>query len=219
MTIGKKLYWGFGAVLGLVTLVSLFTWSVMAYDSAAQHKMATLFDVQRSTAEVGFLMMQNHQNMGYYLLTGVPNGIDEVRKGQTDLESKVQALIINSPDEDLRRSFQNILETERKWHSDFVDPLAEKRKQMESGNVTMDQLSIYYMGLRPDEWLTRSRTPLVEAQTKIKKLADAQAATSQSAGYAVLLVSILGMLATIAGGLFVAFKISKQITEPLSNLI
>ncbi len=219
MTIGKKLYWGFGLVLGLVTIVSIFTWSVLAYDAAAQHKMQTLFDMQRSTAEVGFLMMQNHQNMGYYLLTGVPGGLDDVRKGQSDLETKVQNLIINSPDEDLRKSFQNILDTERKWHNDFVDPLAEKRKQMESGNVTMDQLSIFYMGLRPDEWLTRSRAPLVEAQTKIKKLADSQAATSQSAGNSVLAVSILGMLATIMGGLFISFKISKQITEPLGNLI
>jgi methyl-accepting chemotaxis protein len=219
MTIGKKLYWGFGLVLGLVTIVAIFTWSVLAYDTAAQHKMQTLFDMQRSTAEVGFLMMQNHQNMGYYLLTGVPSGLDDVRKGQSDLETKVQNLIINSPDEDLRRSFQNILDTERKWHNDFVDPLAQKRKEMESGNVTMDQLSIFYMGLRPDEWLTRSRAPLVEAQTKIKKLADAQAATSQSAGNSVLLVSILGMLATIVGGLFISFKISKQITEPLGNLI
>jgi methyl-accepting chemotaxis protein len=57
------------------------------------------------------------------------------------------------------------------------------------------------------------------AMASIKRVVDAQEANRQSAANTVLAVSILGLLATIGGGLFIAFKISQQITKPLSNLI
>src|SRR5437879_8440911 len=80
MTIGKKLYLGFGLVLGLVAFVSLITWTVMAYDRSAKEKTAQLFDVQRATSDIGFQMMQNRQNLGNYLLSGDTRAADDMGK-------------------------------------------------------------------------------------------------------------------------------------------
>src|SRR5438445_430049 len=144
MTIGKKLYWGFGLVLGLVVVVSLITLSVMGYERLSVHKMETLFDVQRTTSEISTRMMENHQKMDYYLLSGVPQALVEVQKGQAELEGKLEKLIASSSDSDVKQNLQRVLDTEKRWKIEFVEPLIEKRKQVDSGNMTVDQLQLFY---------------------------------------------------------------------------
>ena len=219
MTIGKKLYWGFGLVLGLVTLVSLITLSVMGYERVSVQKMESLFDVQRTTSEVSTRVMENHQKMDFYVLSGIPGALVEVQKGQAELEGKLTNLIASANDKDVKESLQRVLDTERKWKTEFVDPLVEKRKQVDAGNITVDQLNVFYFNLNPDVRLKQSQEPVNDAMAAIKRVVDSQESNRQSAANTVLVVSILGLLATIGGGLFIAFKISKQITQPLGNLI
>src|SRR5438132_880516 len=219
MTIGKKLYWGFGLVLILVTVVSLITLSVMGYERVSVHKMETLFEAQRTTSEISTRMMENHQKMDYYLLSGVPGALVEVQKGQAELETKLSALISASSDKDVKDNLQRVLDTERKWKVEFVDPLIEKRKQVDAGNMTVDQLQLFYFGLNPDGRLKQSQEPVNDSMAAIKRVVDAQESTRQTAANTVLAVSILGLFATIAGGLLIAYKISQQITQPLSDLI
>jgi methyl-accepting chemotaxis protein len=219
MTIGKKLYWGFGAVLGLVTLVSLITLSVMTYERVSVQKMETLFEVQRTTSEISTRVMENHQKMDFYVLSGIPSALIDAQKGQEELETKLSALISASNDRDVRDSLERVLDTERKWKAEFMDPLVDKRKQIEAGNSTTDQLNTFYYTLDPAKRLKQSQEPVTAAMASIKRVVDAQESNRQSAANTVLAVSILGLMATIGGGLFIAFKISQQITKPLSNLI
>src|SRR5437016_2586093 len=219
MTIGKKLYWGFGLVLILVTVVSLITLSVMGYERVSVQRMQTLFAAQRTTSEISTRMMENHQKMDYYLLSGVPQALVEVQKGQAELESKLTNLIAASTDADVKDNLKRVLDTEKRWKIEFVEPLIEKRKQVDSGNMTVDQLQLFYFGLHPDERLKQSQEPVNDSMAAIKRVVDAQESTRQTAANTVLAVSILGLFATIAGGLLIAYKISQQITQPLSDLI
>ena len=219
MTIGKKLYWGFGLVLGLVVVVSLITLSVMGYERVSVQRMQTLFNAQRTTSEISTRMMENHQKMDYYLLSGIPQALVEVQKGQAELESKLSNLISATTDADVKDNLKRVLETEKRWKVEFVDPLIEKRKQVDAGNMTVDQLQLFYFGLQPDQRLKQSQEPVNDSMAAIKRVVDVQEQSRQSAANTVLAVSILGMFATIVGGLLIAYKISKQITEPLGNLI
>src|SRR5437899_12469666 len=108
MTIGKKLYYGFGAVLGLVAFVSIITWTVMAYDRSAKEKMATLFDVQRATADIGFQMMQNRQNLGNYLLSGDTRAAEDMTKGSHELDARLDKVIAQAQDAEIKADLNRI---------------------------------------------------------------------------------------------------------------
>ncbi|MCU1284357.1 MAG: methyl-accepting chemotaxis sensory transducer [Acidobacteriales bacterium] len=219
MTIGKKLYYGFGAVLGLVGLVSIITWTVMAYDRSAKEKMATLFDVQRATADIGFQMMQNRQNLGNYLLSGDTRAAEEMTKGSHELDARLDKVIAQAQDVEIKADLTRIKDAEQRWKTGFADPLVDKRKQVDSGNSTVAELQIFYLQQDPNEWLKRSKTPLDESQGAIKRLVEDQQASSRSASNLTLGISIIGMLIAIAGGLIIAYLISKSITQPLGHLI
>src|SRR5437879_4997248 len=219
MTIGKKLYLGFGLVLGLVAFVSLITWTVMAYDRSAKEKTAQLFDVQRATSDIGFQMMQNRQNLGNYLLSGDTRAADDMGKGVTELDGKLDKVIAQAQEAEIKTDLQRIKDAEQKWKSGFAEPLIDKRKQVDAGNTTVAELQIYYLQQDPNEWLKRSKTPLDESQAAIKRMVDNQQESSRFASNLSLSISILGMLITIVGGLVIAYKISLSITQPLGHLI
>jgi methyl-accepting chemotaxis protein len=220
MTIGKKLYYGFGAVLALVGVISVITWAVMAYDRSVKDKTATMFIVQQHTADIGFQMMQNRQNLGNYLLSGDTRAADDMRTGVTKLDGQLEKAVAQVQSEgEVRNALQRIREAEQKWKSGFADPLSEKRKQVDAGNTTVADLQIFYLQQDPNEWLKRSKEPLDEAQAAIDRIVKAQQKSSDNASSLSFWFSIIGTLGAITGGLFIAFKISQSITQPLGHLI
>ena len=90
MNIGKKLYWGFGAILGLLLLLyAVNTTALWRADSARKAAMGSL-DTMRGMEAVRLQMMTNRQFLDSYLLAGVPGELEKFRAGTTDLESKLK---------------------------------------------------------------------------------------------------------------------------------
>src|SRR5690348_15141623 len=70
MTIGKRLYWGFGAVLAIMAfLLVINILTVMRQYSAREAVKSTLADVQ-SIESVRYKMIENRLSLGNYLLSG-----------------------------------------------------------------------------------------------------------------------------------------------------
>ena len=81
MTIAKKLYMGFGAIL--VTMLALFILNIFTVRreyNARDAVAATLSDVQ-SIESVRFQMMENRLYLGNYLLSGDLRDEDRTDKG------------------------------------------------------------------------------------------------------------------------------------------
>ena len=70
MTIGKKLYWGFGAILAVILflfVINIFT--VMRQYTTRSAVASTLSDVQ-TIESVRYKMIENRLSLGNYLLSG-----------------------------------------------------------------------------------------------------------------------------------------------------
>ena len=70
MTIGKKLYWGFGAILAIILflfVINVFT--VMRQYTTRSAVASTLSDVQ-TIENVRYKMIENRLSLGKYLLRG-----------------------------------------------------------------------------------------------------------------------------------------------------
>ena len=86
MTIGKKLYWGFGAILAIMLflfVINIFT--VVRRVQRALGVAATLADVQ-TIESVRYQMMENRLSLGNYLLSGDLRDEDKTNKGIDELQ-------------------------------------------------------------------------------------------------------------------------------------
>src|SRR4051812_25721107 len=100
MSIGKKLYYGFGGILGLLLLLSVVNGLAMRSSRGAQDKTARLFTEQRLASDIGFQMMQNRQFLGSYLLSGDTREAENLAAGAEKLQKSLDEAIPHMTAED-----------------------------------------------------------------------------------------------------------------------
>ena len=87
MTIGKKLYVGFGAILAIILFLFVINiFAVMRQSSTRNAVQSTLNDVQ-TIENVRYKMMENRLSLGNYLLSGDLRDEGKTNKGITELQS------------------------------------------------------------------------------------------------------------------------------------
>jgi len=221
MTIGKKLYVGFGGVLALLILLAVISFTAMSNARSAQEKTAQLAQQQRTSADIGFQMMQNRQFLGNYLLSGDTREADQMKAGVQSLQKAIDTAITNSAgmNDQFKSSLAKLKDAEAAWVTGFAEPLIEKRKQVDSGNATVAELQIFYLEKDPASWLKKSAEPLQAAQDSITTVLAAQEKASDTASSLALWFVSIGSLLALGIGVGVAYKISQSITQPLTHLI
>ncbi|HXZ28989.1 MAG TPA: methyl-accepting chemotaxis protein, partial [Terriglobales bacterium] len=205
MTIGKRLYYGFGALLvllGLLFVVSITGWF---------HQRGTLKEV-RAIEAVRTVMVQNRLVLGNYLLSGDAREVDKLAKGVTDLNGALDDAIAKATTEQVRSDLVRVKDLEAKWKTEFADPLIDKRKQVDAGNATVAELQISYLQLDPAGWLQKSQAPVEDALEVSQKEDDTASAVT-------LWASFIFFALALGAGFVISRKTSRAITDPLGHLI
>src|SRR6202020_1735808 len=219
MTIGKKLYLGFGAILAIMLVlfvVNLFT--VRREYAARDAVRATLGDVQ-TIEGVRLQMMENRLFLGNYLLSGDLRDEDKTNKGVNDLFSILKEAQGKLSDSNLRTALAQVEENEHGWSENFAKPLMAKRHQVDAGDATVSDLQIFYLQHDPNAWFNKSSTVLDEASLAVRKSLDDSNTSAASATTLSTIITTVGTLLAILLGGFVAFATAKSIKEPLYHLI
>ena len=219
MTIGKKLYLGFGLILAIMLVlfvVNLFT--VRREYAARDAVRATLGDVQ-TIEGVRLQMMENRLFLGNYLLSGDLRDEDKTNKGVNDLFSILKEAQGKLSDSNLRTALAQVEENEHGWSENFAKPLMAKRHQVDSGDATVSDLQIYYLQHDPASWVNKSATALDDANKAVHKSLDDTNASAQSATGWSTGITTAGTLLAILMGMLIAFKTAQTIKEPLYHLI
>src|SRR5271170_6721261 len=219
MTIRRKLYFGFGAILAIMLalfVVNILT--VLREHSARSAAAATLNDVQ-IIENIRFQMMENRLFLENFLLSGDLRDEEKTNKGVTDLLSLLRDGESKGNDANLRAAFAQVEENEHNWAENFAKQMIAKRHQVDAGDATVSDLQIYYLQHDPASWVTRSTTMLDQADSTVRKSLDdsnssAQAATTWSTG-----ITTAGTLLAVLLGLLIAFYTAKSIKEPIYHLI
>lgn len=219
MTISKKLYSGFGAILAivvalLITNVFTVTREIRSRDAAT----VTIADV-KAIEKVRFQMMQNRLYLGSYLLSGDLRDEDRTNKGISDLQDLLKSSEAKANDVALRSALGQVEENERNWADDFAKPMIAKRHQVDAGDATVSDLQIYYLQHDPSSWINKSASVLDDAGRTVQKANDDSEATARSATtWNAILTTGGTILALLVGG-FAAFYTAKSIRDPLYHLI
>src|SRR5437899_1916770 len=219
MTIGKKLYLGFGLIL--VFLSVLFIVNIIAgfKERSARADATAALESVRTVESVRYQIMLNRLNMNNFLLSGDPRDEEKVTKGLTDIVDLVKRGESQASSEAVRTALIQVESTESSWADNFAKPLIAKRHQVDSGDATVSDLQIFYLQKDPSSWLTKSSIVLDQSNADITKFLEETTKSASRSSTASIWVTTGGtLLALIAGG-FIALYTAKSISEPLTHLI
>jgi CHASE3 domain sensor protein len=135
MTIGKKLYVGFGSIL--VILVALFMVNIVAglREQSARSDASNALQSVRTIESVRYQIMLNRNNLNNFLLSGDPRDEDKVNHGLVDITEIIKRGEAQAANEALRTALIQVESTEASWGDNFAKPLLAKRHQVDSGEV------------------------------------------------------------------------------------
>src|SRR5258708_4223993 len=205
MTIGKKLYVGFGSILAILFVLFLV-------NTASVLKERSSLESVRTVEAVRFQIMQNRLNLSSFLLSGDPRDEEKVNKGITELSNVLKQGEAKASSDSVRTGLLQVEGSEKKWADEFVRPVLTKRHQVDSGDATASDLQIFYLQRDPNSWLNPSAGVLDQIDQETSDSASRWSTFNMS-------ITIIGTLLAIFAGLAVAFYTAKSITEPLTHLI
>lgn len=219
MTIGKKLYAGFGLILGILLVLFLVNSFAGFKERSARSDATTALESVKAIEAARYQIMLNRLNLNNYLLSGDPRDEEKVTKGLADIVDIIKRGESQQGGETLRTALIQVESTEASWSDNFAKPLLAKRHQVDSGDATVSDLQIFYLQKDPASWLTKSSLVLDQANSEIGKSLDATSKSAALASTVSTLVTSLGTFLALVSGLFIAYYTAKSISEPLTHLI
>jgi methyl-accepting chemotaxis protein len=219
MTIGKKLYAGFGSILAI--LVLLFIVNIVAgfKERSARKDASSALESVRTVESVRNQIMQNRLNMNTFLLSGDPRDEEKVNKGLSDIVDQIKRGESQASSDAVRTALIQVESTEASWADNFAKPLIAKRHQVDSGDATVSDLQIFYLQKDPASWLSKSSVVLDQSIADIRKFQDDTDTSANRASSVSMWVTIGGTLIALLGGIVIAIYTARSISEPLTHLI
>ena len=219
MTISKKLYVNFGAVLAMVVVLFLVNMIAVQREHAAKASAQQSMEMSDATDAVRFQMMQNRLYLSNYLLSGDTREMERMADGIRVLNDNLKKAINLASSDQQKTALEKVQQLEQSWNSEFAQPLVEKRKQVDAGNVTVAELQIFYLQKDASSWVKNATEYLDMAGQENKKTVEERRHSDDTASTATGAVALVSTLIAVGLGIFIAFTTAKSITEPLNNLM
>ncbi|HXE90303.1 MAG TPA: methyl-accepting chemotaxis protein [Terriglobales bacterium] len=219
MSIGRKIYLGFGAVLGIVVLLLVVNIAAVQWEHSARRTAARAVETMRLAESIQFQMMQNRLYLANYLQSGDTREADSVQSGYARLTDLLKQAEEKSNSDQQRSAFTRFRDAEREWLANFATPLIEKRKEVDAGNMTVADLQVFYLQLDPGEWLRKSTEPLAEAGQAAHKALEESDKSSRTAATFTTVATTVGTMLAMLCGLWIAYVTTRSIVQPLGQLI
>jgi methyl-accepting chemotaxis protein len=219
MTIGKRLYLGFGVILCILGLLFIVNIVAGFREQSARKDATSALENVRTIESVRYQIMLNRHNMDNFLLSGDPRDEEKVNKGFADINDLVKSGEAQTSSDGVKTALIQVESTEASWADNFAKPLLAKRHQVDSGDATVSDLQIFYLQKDPASWLTKSSVVLDQTSADITKSLDATEASAGRASAISTGVTTLGTFVALLFGIGAAYKTAKSISEPLTHLI
>jgi methyl-accepting chemotaxis protein len=225
MSIGKKLYLGFGLILGIVFLLFLGNFFAVMHEHSAKDMAGKSVEMVKAMSKLDQDRNQNNLRLRNFLLNGDTHEADALNKGVADVDGDItvaeeKAVALGqSGREQAKALLEKVRQNQQVWKTEFADPLMDKRRQVDAGSSTVAEMQIAYLQANPgkyqkqDDDVIRELTTLVDTanQTSNESADSATKMTNWATGIGMLLVLVLGGM--------IAWRSSKSITDPLYQLI
>ena len=219
MTLGKKLYLSFGWVLLGVVFLFVVNYMAVQREHDAKQAAAASLDLAEATDAIRFQMMQNRLYLSNYLLSGDTREVDRMNEGVKTLNDRLEKSSNLTSSDQQKTALERVEQLEQSWAKEFAQPLADKRKDVDSGNATVAELQIFYLQKDAASWVKNSTESLDRADKENKKIVDERRQSDETAAKRTIATSFLAMIFALGAGGFIAYRTARSITEPLGKLM
>jgi len=219
MTIGKKLYVNFGAVLAMVVVLFLVNLVAVQREHSAKAAASQALQMAQTNDKIRFQMMQNRLYLSNYLLSGDTREVERLNDGLRILQDSLQTAQNLANSEQQKAALSKVQASEQNWARDFGTPLIEKRKDVDSGNATVAELQIFYLQKDASSWVKAATDSLEVADMENTKVLELRRKSDETAATATIVIALFSTLLALALGIAIAYSTSNSITEPLRNLM
>ena len=219
MTISRKLYVNFGAVLAMVVVLFLVTFIAVQREHSAKAAAAQAMQLAESTDKIKFQMMQNRLYLGNYLLSGDTREVDRMNEGIHLLADRIREAATVANSEEQRAALNQVLQSEDNWARDFAGPLVQKRREVDAGNATVAELQIFYLQKDTAGWVKNSTERLDLVDQENRKLLEERRRSDETSATATIVIALLSTLIAVGLGTAIAYSTARMITGPLNHLM
>src|SRR5207302_11449024 len=123
MTISKKLYLNFGAVLAMVVVLLLVNLVAVQREHSTKAAAQQSMEMSDATDHVRFQMMQNRLFLSNYLLSGDTRETERMTEGfRLLVEHLRQAMSLTNSNQQ-KMALQRVQQLEQSWYNEFALPL------------------------------------------------------------------------------------------------
>jgi methyl-accepting chemotaxis protein len=218
MTIAKKLYYGIGGMIALVSLLALLNLGALVRQSSIRSASEKSFEMLREISGLQARIGDAQIQLNNYLLSGDPSEVSQLRGTLAKLDESVRQVELHATDEE-RGALNSLTWAAHDWDQNFARPLIEKRREVDGGTATVAQLQIFYIQQNPAEWISRIREPVERTMAATEAaLREQQSAAARATQFTIFLSIAFSALA-LAGGIVIASYTARSITRPLLRLI
>src|SRR5262249_23516644 len=116
MTIGKRLYAGFGLILGTLLILGIVNLIAVNRQGSALNSVRTIEGIR-------YKIMQNRLALNNFLLSGDPRDEEKVTRGMTDTADALKLGQAQAGSDSLRDRLAQVENTEVSWGDNFAKPL------------------------------------------------------------------------------------------------
>src|SRR5436190_568350 len=215
MSISKKLYLSFGAVLlGVIVLFTVIVWRVN-YEQSTKTAAAQALEMRGTTDHIRFQVMQDRLYLSNYLLSGDSREVERMNDGVRQLTEYLQDGQKLASSDGQRSPLDSVSKNENAWVAEFAQPMLQKRREVDAGNATVADLQIYYLQKDASSWVKTSTDALNVADGETKHVVEQRRRDDETAGSEIILIASLSTLIALAVGGVIAFRTARSITHPL----
>jgi len=219
MTIGKKLYANFGAILLMVVVLFLVNYFAVQREHSAKAAASQALQLAEATDGVRFQMMQNRLYLSNYLLSGDTREVERMNDGTHALNDKLSSAQRLANSDQQRAALQKVQQSEQSWAREFAAPLAEKRKEVDAGNATVAELQIFYLQKDASSWVKNATEYLDVADQENRRVLDERRQSDETAATATIVIALFSTMLALGLGVVIAYSTAGSITSSLNSLI
>src|SRR5216110_1718706 len=219
MTIGRKLYSSFGAVLAMVLVLFLVNLTAVYREHSAKAAAGKALQLADASDKIRFQVMQNRLYLSNYLLSGDSREVERMNDGVHQLTEELQNGQKSATSDQQRSPLDTVSKNENAWVAEFAQPMLQKRREVDAGNATVADLQIYYLQKDASSWVKTSTDALNVADGETKHVVEQRRRDDETAGREIILIASLSTLIALAVGGVIAFRTARSITHPLSALM
>src|ERR1700730_1320562 len=219
MTIGKKLYLSFGAVLAMVVVLFVINLEAVYREHTAKASASRALELADTTDKIRFQVMQNRLYLTNYLLSGDSREADHVTEGVRTFGERMQSASGLPTSDKQRVALAKVQQTEQNWAREFAEPLMQKRKEVDQGNSTVAELQIFYLQKDAAAWVKAATEYLDLADQESRRVVEERRKSDESASNWTIGIALLSTMTAVSLGVIIAYSTAKSITEPLTDLM